>query len=71
MVVIAIVAESPPQMPLVDDDHMIQTIPADGADNKFDIRVLPGRARRCDDLVYAQALDTSLHLFAIDRIPIA
>jgi hypothetical protein len=58
-------------VPFVEDYHMIEALSANRSDNTFHIRVLPGRARRCDDLVHAQALDPSLHLIAIDRIPVA
>ena len=32
-------------MPLVPDDDMIETLASDGADDPFDITVLPGRSR--------------------------
>ncbi len=53
VIVIEIVAKNPPQMPLVEDNHMIQTVTAYRSDNAFNIRVLPRRARRRDDLIYA------------------
>ncbi len=72
MVIVEIIAKgSAAWVRFVEDYHMIEALSANRSDNTFHIRVLPGRARCCDDFVYAQALDTSLHLFAIDRIPIA
>jgi len=32
-------------MPLIEDDDVVQTLAADRADDAFDVRVLPGRAR--------------------------
>ncbi len=57
-------------MPLVEDDHMIQAFSTDGPDNTFDIRILPWRAARGDNLIYAQAPDPSLNLLAVYRIAI-
>jgi len=71
MVIVEVIAKDSAQVPFVEDYHMIEALSANRSDNTFHIRVLPGRARCCDDFVYAQALDTSPHLFAIDRIPIA
>ena len=43
------------QMPLVQDDPMVQALLADGADQAFHVRRLPGRARRCHDFLDRQA----------------
>ena len=71
VVIVEVIAKDSAQVPLVENYHVIEALSANRSDNTFHIRVLPGRSRRCDDLVYAQVLDTPLHLFAIDRIPIA
>jgi len=38
-------AKDAAQMPVVEDDHVVQTLAANGADHAFDVRILPGRAR--------------------------
>ena len=50
---------------------MIQTVSAYGADNSFNERILPRRARRSNDLLDTQTFDPSPNLLTIDRIPIA
>ena len=42
MIIVEVVRESAPQMGLVEHDHVMQTFPADGADQAFDKRILPG-----------------------------
>ena len=36
--------KDPSEMPLVEDDHVVQTLAADGPDDAFDVGILPGRA---------------------------
>jgi hypothetical protein len=45
MVVGEIRAKHAAEMPVVEDDHVVQTLAANGADHAFDVRILPGRAR--------------------------
>ena len=44
MMIDKVVREPPSQVLLVEHDHVVQTFAADGADQAFDERVLPGRA---------------------------
>jgi hypothetical protein len=46
MIVPPVGREDASEMRLVDDDHMIETLASDRADQAFDIRILP-RTRRC------------------------
>jgi hypothetical protein len=39
MIIPAVRREKAPEMRLVDDDHVIETLPPDGADQALDIRV--------------------------------
>ena len=50
MVVVEVLVENPPQMLVVEDDHMIQAFPPDRPDRSFDVRILPRRVRRGEDL---------------------
>jgi hypothetical protein len=45
MIVPAVSREDAPKMRLVDDDHVIETLSSDRADQAFDVRILP-RTRR-------------------------
>ncbi len=70
MIVINVFSKNPSQMSLVDDNDMVQTVPAARPDNAFTKRILPWRARRCDKLLDTQTPDPSLNLLTINRIPI-
>ena len=37
--------KNPAKMALIEDDHVVQTLAADRADDAFDVGILPGRAR--------------------------
>ena len=60
MVVVQVVPENTPEVPLVQDDHVIQTFPPDRPDRPLDIWVLPGRAVRGQDLLDAQGGDPAV-----------
>ena len=60
VVVREVVAEEPPQMPLVEDDDVVQALAADAADHPLDERVLPGIPRGCRDFFDPHALDALL-----------
>ena len=52
-------------------DHMIEALAAQGADEAFDIGVLPRRPRRRLDFEYPQRLDSAGEHGAVDRIAVA
>jgi hypothetical protein len=58
-------------MPFVEHDQAIQTLPADGADHPFAVRILPGRGRRHEDFLDAHAFDSLFEVVTIDVITIA
>ena len=41
-----IAGQRAPQMPLVEDDHMVETFAANGSDQALDVRILPRTGRR-------------------------
>jgi len=55
MIIAEIIRESPPQVVLVEHDHVVQTFATDGADQPFDARILPGGAWRNELLFQTQA----------------
>lgn len=46
VIVLEVVLENFLEVAFADDDHSIQTLPADGPNEPFDVRILPRRARR-------------------------
>ena len=70
VVVAAVAAEEPAEMGLVEDEEMIQALPADGADHPLHERVLPGCAWGGEDLADPQALDVPHELLAVDTVTI-
>ena len=71
MIIAEIFAKDPTQVPLIENNDVIQAIPTYGPDNAFGIRILPRRARRSEDLLDTQALDPSPDGLAIDTIAVA
>ena len=55
----AVSREDAPEMRLVDDDHVIQTLSSDRADQAFDVWILPRTRRRGNDLGDAEADQSS------------
>jgi len=55
---------------LIENDDVIQTIPADGTDQALNERILPRRARHGDNRFYTEGLDPSLNGFTINAISV-
>jgi hypothetical protein len=55
---------------VLEDDQVIETLAADTADDPFDVRALPRRARRRQDLLDTKPGDASVEIPAVDRITI-
>jgi len=51
MVVVDVGRENTPQVPLVEDDCIVQTVSADRADDALDVCILPRGSRCRDDLL--------------------
>src|SRR5512135_816802 len=56
---------------LAEHNHMIQALPANGTDEPFDIRGLPGRARSSEDFSDQHVCGLSPEGVAIDAITVA
>src|SRR6266576_5819102 len=41
MIILEVLGHEPPEMPLVQDDHVVQAFAADAPDQPFDVGVLP------------------------------
>mgnify|MGYP001820768236 CR=1 FL=1 len=57
-------------MTLVEDDDMVEALAAYGADQAFDIRILPGRARGDAHLSDTEAAHTAPESFAVDVVTV-
>ena len=57
-------------MPFVEDSDVIQKLSAKAADHAFNIRILPGRGRRRDDLVDTEGLNPSSYPVAINTVAV-
>ena len=58
-------------MPLVEDDNVVQELPAKAADHAFNICILPGRGRCRDEFIDTNGLQPSLNLVTIDGISVS
>ena len=72
---LVVVAEISPQVAperaFVPDDHVVEALPPDGADDPFDEWVLPGRPRGREDLLDPQASYRVAECLAVDTVPVA
>ena len=50
MIVGEIRGQQTSEMPLAEDDHVVQTLAPDGSDHSFRIRILPGERRSSRDV---------------------
>ena len=60
-----------PERAFVPDDHVVEALPADGADHPFDERILPGRPMGGEDLLGPQASHRVAERLAVGAVPIA
>ena len=71
MIVLAVAREDAPQMRLVENDHVIETLSAQRADQALDVRILPGTRRGRDDLSDAHTRQSPPQDVAVDVVPIS
>jgi hypothetical protein len=71
VVIDQVVRENALEMGSIQDDDMVKTLAAKGADQALDIGVLPGRVRRGEDFFDAQVAQATLELVAVDAVPVA
>jgi len=70
MIVVDVLSQDAPQVTLVEDDHMVETLAANATDRPLDVRILPWRARRRPNLADAEAIDAPAEVRTIDSISI-
>jgi len=71
MVVIEVAAQDLPQMPLIQDDHMVEAFSTDTPDQSFDERILPRTSWCGNHLLDAHVLDALLEVPTIDTVTIS
>src|SRR6266436_4822006 len=71
MVVGEIRAKHAAEMPVVEDDHLVQTLAANRADHALHVGILPGAERTRHDLGDAEAGDPPTHLIVVDAVPVS
>jgi len=71
VIVLDVRREHAPEVRLVQDDHVVEALPADRADHALNIRILPGTRRCRNDFGDADASDAALEHGAIDAVSIA
>ena len=57
-------------MPLVEDNHMVETLTSNGADHPFDKWILPRGARCGKDLLYPETVDASVEVRSVGLVSI-
>jgi len=58
------------EMPLIDDDRVVQTLAAKGPDHAHDVQILPGTDRARDDVGDAQAGDPPTQGVVVDVVAV-
>ncbi len=53
MVIVEVGGKNPPQVPLIEDDDLVQALAPDRTDDPFDVRILPGGSGSRHDLLDA------------------
>lgn len=71
VVVAEILSQRPLQVPTVQNEKMIQTLPSYRSDQALGVSALPGALRRCQHLRNPHRLQTLPYLGSINAIPIA
>jgi hypothetical protein len=70
-IVVEVQSKNAQQVSLVEYDDVFQTLSADGSNETFTIRILPGGLRRANDFLDSHVSDAMLKHVAIDSITIA
>ena len=71
VVVREVTAQQTAEMPFVDHDDVIEAFPTNRPDDALGEGILPGGARRDEDLGHFQAFDSPSEHVAVDSVPIA
>ena len=70
MIINEIAGQETSEMPLTEDDHVVETLAPQGSDQSLRIWILPRAGRTGDDLPDAHAGDPAPEHVAVDRVAI-
>ena len=70
MIVVDVLPQDSRQVPLVENDHVVEPLTSQGADQPFDERILPRRARRRQYPLDAECHDAPIEGRAVDPISV-
>ena len=71
VIVVEVLAHDSPQMPLIQDDDVIEALSPDRSDEPFDEGILPWTSRCNHHFLEAHVSDSLLEGVAIDLVPVA
>ena len=71
MIIIQIRGQQSLEMPVVEDDDVVQKLSAKASDHAFNIGVVPGRGGCCDDFIDIERLKLSPNPITIDAIAVS
>ena len=71
VIVVDVLSQDSPEVPFVEDDHVVETLAANATNHPFDVRILPWRARRRPNLVDAESRDAPAEVRSIDSISVS
>ena len=57
-------------MPLIKDDHVVETLTSNGADHPFDQWILPRGARCGKDLLYPETVDATIEVRSVGLVSV-
>ena len=57
-------------MPLIKDDHVVETLTSNGADHPFDEWILPRGARCGKDLLYPETVDATIEVRSVGLVSV-
>ena len=70
MIVVDVFAQDLSRVPIVEDDHVVEALAANASNDSFDVRALPWRARRRENLLDAESRDATFEVRPVDSIPV-
>ncbi len=70
MIVREVLRQDPSEVRLVQNDDVVEALPANGSDQPLDVRILPRRLRGDEHLVDAHPLHPMLEAQAVDRVAV-
>ena len=70
MIVVDVFAQDSPEVALVEDDHVIETLTPNASNDPFDIGALPRGARRRRNLLDVESRNAPFEVRPVDSIPV-